>query len=113
LTLPLLIGNFPLALRLYLQRDKPAGQDGIRFALEAELSRLGPVQLDCLLRAKRVILVLRSHRGFSPELRDDMRAVFQRALRSAGIGGDLSFATVATFLVHPLDQMRERIQITA
>jgi hypothetical protein len=113
LTLPLLIGNFPLALRLYLQRDKPAGQDGIRFALEAELSRLGPVQLDCLLRAKRVILVLRSHRGFSPELRDDMRAVFQRALQSAGIGGDLSFATVATFLVHPLDQMRERIQITA
>ena len=113
LTLPLLLGNFPLALRLYLQRQKPAGQDGIRFALEAELSRLGPVQLDCLVRNTHLILVLRSHRGLAPELRDEMRAVFQRALQAAGIGGDLSFATVATFLVHPLDQMRQHIQITA
>ena len=113
LTLPLLLGNFPLALRLYLQRQKPTGQDGIRFALEAELSRLGPVQLDCLVRGKHLILVLRSHRGLAPEPRDEMRAVFQHALQAAGIGGDLSFATVATFLVHPLDQMRQHIEITA
>ena len=113
LTLPLLLGNFPLALRVYLQRRKPAGQDGIRFALEAELSRLGPVQLDCLVRGKQLILVLRSHRGLAPELREEMRAAFQRALQAAGISGDLSFATVATFLVHPLDQMRQHIQITA
>ncbi|HEY1502975.1 MAG TPA: hypothetical protein VGF92_01680, partial [Stellaceae bacterium] len=113
LTLPLLLGNFPLALRLYLQRDNPTGQDGIRFALEAELSRLGPVQLDCLVRAKRLILVLRSHRGLTPELREEMREIFRRSLQATGISGDLSFATVATFLVHPLDRMRERIQITA
>jgi hypothetical protein len=113
LTLPLLVGNFPLALRLYLQRRKPAGQDGIRFALEAELSRLGPVQLDCMVRASRSILVLRSHRALPPELREEMRGVFQRALQACHVSGDLSFATVATFLVHPLDQMRQRIQITA
>lgn len=113
LTLPLLLGNFPLPVRLYLQRRQPAKQDGIRFALEAELSRLGPVQLDCLMRDKRLILVLRSHRGLSPELREEMRSIFQRALHAGGISGDLSFATVATFLVHPLDQMRQHIQITA
>ena len=113
LTLPLLLGNFPLALRLYLQRRRPVGQDAIRFALEAELSRLGPVQLDCLVRANHLILVLRSYRSLTPELREEMRAVFQRALRATGVSGDLSFATDATFLVHPLDQMRERIQITA
>lgn len=113
LTLPLLLGNFPLPVRLYLQRRRPVGQDAIRFALEAELSRLGPVQLDCLVRATRLILVLRSHRNLPPELRDEMRAVFQRALQAWHISGDLSFATVATFLVNPLDQMRERIQITA
>jgi hypothetical protein len=113
LTLPLLLGNFPLALRLYLQRHRSAGQDGLRFALEAELSRLGPVQLDCLVRSKHLILVLRSHRGLAPELREEMRAVYQRALQAAGISGDLSFATVATFLVHPLDHMRQHIQITA
>jgi hypothetical protein len=113
LTLPLLLGNFPLALRFYLQRRRPAGQDAIRFALEAELSRLGPVQLDCMARANRLILVLRSHRALPPELREQMRAVFQRALQTCRISGDLSFATAATFLVNPLDGMRERIQITA
>jgi hypothetical protein len=113
LTLPLLLGNFPLAVRLYLQRNKSTAQDTVRFALEAELSRLGPVQLDCMVRAKRLILVLRSHRGLPPELREEMRIAFQRALHATGISGDLSFATVATFLVNPLDQMREHIQITA
>jgi hypothetical protein len=66
-----------------------------------------------MVRAKRLILVLRSHRGLPPELREEMRAAFQRAVHATGISGDLSFATVATFLVHPLDQMRERIEITA
>ena len=113
LTLPLLLGNFPLAVRLYLQRRKPAEQDGIRFALEAELSQLGPIQLDCLVRRDHLILVLRSHRGLMPELREEMRTVFRRALQATGTSGDLSFATVATFLVHPLDQMRERVKITA
>jgi hypothetical protein len=113
LTLPLLLGNFPLAVRLYLQRRKSAVQDGIRFAIEIELSRLGPIQLDCLVRGLRLILVLRSHRALAPELRQEMRGVFQRALAQSGLSGDLSFATAATFLVSPLDQMREHIKITA
>jgi hypothetical protein len=113
LTLPLLVGTFPFSVRLYLQRHKHLGQDTVRFALEAELSRLGPIQLDCMVRAKKLILVLRSHRGLPPELREAMRAVFQRALRASGISGELSFATVATFLVHPLDQMRGHVQVTA
>ena len=113
ITLPLLLGNFPLAVRLYLQRRKAPQQDGIRFAIEVELSRLGPVQLDCLVRANRLILVLRSHRALSPELRQEMREVFQRAIATSGIAGDLSFATTATFLVSPLDQMRGHVKITA
>lgn len=115
LTLPLLLGNFPLAIRLYLQRRPAAAnaKEGIRFAIEAELSRLGPVQLDCLVRDKRLILVLRSHRALGPELRQELRALFQRAIGPSGLGGDLSFATAATFLVSPLDQMRRHIAITA
>jgi hypothetical protein len=113
LTLPLLLGNFPLTVRLYLQRNRHAHQDAVRFALEAELSRLGPIQLDCMLRANRLILVLRSHHALPPEIREEMRTVFQHALQACRISGDLSFATVATFLVHPLDEMRDHIKITA
>ncbi|HLI21140.1 MAG TPA: hypothetical protein VKV32_08485 [Stellaceae bacterium] len=113
LTLPLLLGNFPLAIRLYLQRRRASAKEGIRFAIEAELSRLGPIQLDCLLRDNRLILVLRSHRALSPELRQEMRDVFRRAIARSGLSGDLSFATAATFLVSPLDRMRGHIKITA
>jgi hypothetical protein len=88
-------------------------QDGVRFAIEAELSRLGPVQLDGLVRGTRLILVLRSHRALSPELRQEMRGVFHQAVMQSGLSGDLSFATAATFLVSPLDQMRGHIKITA
>jgi hypothetical protein len=113
LTLPLLLGNFPLAVRLYLQRLKPAAQAGVRFALEAELSRLGPVQLDGLLRGSRLVLVLRGHRALAPELREETRQVFQHALSGSGLSGDLSFATAATFLISPLDRLREHIKIIA
>ena len=113
LTLPLLLGNFPLASRLYLNRRKASAQDGVRFAIEVEFSRLGPLQLDGLVRGNRLILVVRSHRALPPELRQELRAVFQRALAAWGLGGDLSFATVATFLVSPLDPMRGHVKITA
>jgi hypothetical protein len=66
-----------------------------------------------MMRANRLILVLRSHRALPPEIREEMRTVFQRALQASRISGDLSFATVATFLVHPLDEMRDHIKITA
>lgn len=113
LTLPLLLGNFPLAVRLYLSRRQPRAENGIRFAIEIELSHLGPLQLDGLLRDKRLILVLRSHRDLGRALRQEMRGVFQRALATSGLDGDLSFATVASFLVRPLDTLRDRIEIIA
>lgn len=113
LTLPLLLGNFPLAVRLYLSRRKPGPEEGTRFALEAELSRLGPIQLDGLLRGHRLILVVRSHRGMTPELRQELRGVFQQSIARSGLTGDLSFATAASFLVHPLDGFREHVRVTA
>jgi hypothetical protein len=113
ITLPLLLGNFPLAVRLYLNRRKSSTPDEIRFAIEVEFSRLGPLQLDGLVRGNRLILVLRSHRALTPELRQELRAVFQHALARSGLSGDLGFATAATFLVSPLDGMKEHIKITA
>jgi len=113
LTLPLLSGNVPLAVRLYLQRRKPGPEEALHFALEIELSRLGPVQLDGLLRDNRLILVARSHRELEPELRQELKEAFAQALAGTGFSGDLSFATAANFLVRPLDQLREHIKITA
>lgn len=113
LTLPLLVNSLPLAVRLYLNRRKTPGQDGIRFALEVELSRFGPVQIDAMLRDRRLILVLRSHRDLGPEHRQELRSLMQKAIAGTGLTADLSFATVANFLVRPLDTIQGHIKITA
>ena len=113
LTLPILQGNFPLSLRLYLHRRHATPEEGTRFALEVELRQLGPMQLDAMLRGDQIILVLRSHRTLDSELRQVLKAVFDRALYASGLKGDISFVTAPQFLVRPLDQLREHIKITA
>jgi hypothetical protein len=113
LTLPILQGNFPLSLRLYLNRRHATPEEGTRFALEVELSQLGPMQLDAMLRGDQIILVLRSHLTLEPELRQVLKAVFERALYASGLKGDISFVTAPQFLIRPLEQLREHIKITA
>ncbi|HKT17902.1 MAG TPA: hypothetical protein VJR47_07665 [Stellaceae bacterium] len=113
LTLPLLAGPVVLPLRLFMRRPKPVAQpeESTRFAIEVELSRLGPLQLDGLLRGTHLILVVRSHRGLSAELRADATAIYRKALRDWSLSGDLSFATAAAFALAPLSGLRKHIEV--
>ncbi len=114
LTLPLLAGATILPLRLFMRRRTPGApaEAGIRFAIEVELAQLGPLQLDGLLRATRLILVLRSHRILPPELRIEASAVCRRALQDWGLSGELSFATAAEFALTPLSSLRKHIKVS-
>lgn len=114
LTLPLLAGVTVLPLRLFMRRRKPDAppEDVTRFAIEVELSQLGPLQLDGLLRATHLILVLRSHRSLPQELRGEASAVCRRALQDWGLSGDLSFATAAEFALTPLSGLRKHIKVS-
>jgi len=115
LTLPLMTGAVVEPLRLYVRRrddDTPeAGDDGTRFVLEAELSRLGALQLDGLVRQKRLDVVLRSHAPLPAELRTEAAAIFRSASAAQGFAGEIAFATVANFSVAPLAAMRQPVQI--
>lgn len=113
LTLPLLAGPIVLPLRLFMRRPKPGApaEETTRFAIEVELSRLGPLQLDGLLRGMHLILIVRSHRGLPAPLREETTAVYRRALREWGLSGDLSFATAAEFALAPLSSLRKHVQI--
>jgi hypothetical protein len=114
LTLPLLAGVTVLPLRLFIRRRKPDAppEDVTRFAIEVELSQLGPLQLDGLLRATHLILVLRSHRSLPQELRSEASAVCRRSLQEWGLSGDLSFATAAEFALTPLSGLRKHIKVS-
>ncbi len=114
LTLPLMMGAVVEPLRLYVRRDDDtpeAGDDGTRFVLEAELSRLGALQLDGLVRQKRLDVVLRSHAPLPPALRAEAASVFRSASAAHGFSGEIAFATVAQFSVAPLATMRQPVQI--
>ncbi len=93
MVLPLLAGASVQPLRLYLRRRGAATspEDGTRFVIEAELSHLGTLQLDGLVRGQRLDLVLRSHAPLDDSLRRDTGDIFHRACAAAGYHGDIMF----------------------
>ena len=64
---------------------------GRRFLIDVELSRLGPLQLDGMLKTPRLDLVLRSHRPFPIEDRQEIGRLFADACDACGLAGALSF----------------------
>jgi hypothetical protein len=117
LVLPLMSGTMVAPIRLYLRRRSSDSQDGagddLRFVFEAELRRLGTLQLDGRLRGSRLDLVLRSHASLPPETRHAAGELFRRASAANGLHGDIVFATAAEFAVAPLAAMRYRVEMQA
>ncbi|HUK60726.1 MAG TPA: hypothetical protein VLV50_15955 [Stellaceae bacterium] len=115
LTLPLLMGGSVAPVRLYLRRKEKSagGQDspGQRFIVEAELSRLGALQLDGLVRGNRLDLVLRSHAPLPQAIQEEAGALFRRASAAAGYHGDVVFATASAFAVDPMTELRGHVAV--
>ncbi|HUC68782.1 MAG TPA: hypothetical protein VMA53_25420 [Stellaceae bacterium] len=114
--LPLIDGAAVRPVRLYFRRrsaGSPASDQGTRFVLEVEMSRMGALQLDGLVRPQRFDLVLRSHRPIAAELRQEIAEVFHGAVAAAGLGGDITFATASRFAVAPLESLAAHIGVNA
>ena len=114
--LPLLDGAVVRPVRLFLRRRQTAsnsGEQGTRFVLEVEMSRMGALQLDGLVRSQRFDLVLRSHRAVPVELRQELAEVFRSATAAAGLAGDMTFTTASRFAVAPLEALAAHIGVTA
>jgi hypothetical protein len=114
LTVPLMSGAAVEPLRLYMRRRGGAAEtaeDGSRFILEAELSRLGALQLDGMVRGRRLDVVLRSHTPLPAELREEATTVFRSSSAAHGFTGDIVFATAATFTIAPLAGLRRPLEL--
>ncbi len=70
-------------------------QKQTRFVFDLSLSAMGAVQVDGLFRPEgdrgRLDVILRTHQPLSQHMTQDMRNVYAKGLKSAGIGGELSF----------------------
>jgi len=114
-TLPMLDEAAVQPIRLYVrnQRDDGKGggqsQQGSRFVLDLDLSRLGPLQLDGLVRGPRFDLVLRSHEPLDPAMKAEIGSLFRAALDGSGLSGDVAFVNTVKFPVSPLSALRPRL----
>ncbi|RMD63474.1 MAG: hypothetical protein D6826_04810, partial [Alphaproteobacteria bacterium] len=98
LAIPLWDGHAVQQVRLFLRRrdKKRDGHDGknadaTRFLLEVEMSRLGEMQLDGLVRARRFDLILRTRQPLPAAMREDIRTIFQDANDGVGNAGTITF----------------------
>lgn len=96
---PFFTGTDLEQIRLYL---RPYGGDedesdgtpkGVRFIIDVDLTRLGRMQLDGLVRddRKRVDLIVRSDERLPAAMQADIRAIFEEANALTGVVGGLTF----------------------
>lgn len=78
-----------------------------RFVFDLSLSRMGDIQLDGLLRDKRLDLVIRAQNTFSEHMQQTMRKAYTGALSSTELTGDLNFQGSTKNWVHVLQEKEQ------
>lgn len=71
--------------------EQNEGEGGTRFIFDLALTRMGDVQLDGLLREKRLDLIIRTQVPISQSMQQAMRLAYATALDGTDIYGELSF----------------------
>jgi hypothetical protein len=81
-------------------------QRALRFVVELELSALGNMQLDGLVRERRFDLIVRTVRGLDETIRTDITRIFTEAMAETGSEGSVAFRSGEPFPVSPLRDAR-------
>jgi hypothetical protein len=109
--IPLFDGDQLQQLRLFLrhgqqERDGDGAQDDddqTRFVVEVEMSRLGELQLDGLVREKRLDLILRSRAPLPNFMRRDITQIFHEANEITGYHGNIGFQSSLEWKAMPIE----------
>jgi hypothetical protein len=108
--IPMLDGNQVQQIRFFERHGshkhggRGDGQDGeaTHFILEVELTRLGDMQLDGLVRQQRFDLMLRTHRPLPEAMRHRIAEIFNEANDIAGYIGSIGFQASPEWRFMPL-----------
>lgn len=106
---PLIVGDQLHQMRIFTRReDAPEEAEPKtkvrRFIVETELPALGPIQLDGLLGADTLDLVMRSALALPAAWQSDLRLVVGETAARAGIDGKIGFQICDRFPVAPLEE---------
>jgi len=111
LTFPILDAGRWNFLNLFARRRSGEGEDGdedeTRFVLDFELSRMGDMQLDGLVKPGRFDLIVRSVDGLAAGMRKDITGIFNQALEIGGYRGGIQFQAGTPFPVDPKQDLPE------
>ncbi len=71
--------------------QESSGDRSTRFLFDFNLTKIGDMQLDGFMKAKRLDLIVRTKTLFSPAMQNHMRQLYQSVLDQGGLSGDLGF----------------------
>ena len=105
-TLPLFFGQSVERIRLTMRRargdedEEGREEEGLRFLVDVDMSRLGALQFDGLVKrnAKSFDLIVRSRRALPDDVRREIGVIFARALDSMGMIGGAVFKQAVAFI---------------
>jgi hypothetical protein len=102
--------------RIYVKRDAPKKERNntkesadTRFVIEVDLSELGSMQMDGLVRKNDKTtafdLVIRSHTPFTPHDQMEILTLYNNTAALTGFKGSLAFQVTRDFPVKPLEEI--------
>ena len=95
LLLPVFDGEKLRQIRMSMRRAQKEQngdrKDGARFIIEAELSKLGALQLDGLVRLPHFDLAVRSKDNLPPDIRANIMEIFNDAMQATRLTGSVVF----------------------
>lgn len=111
---PVMAGGELQQLRSFIKREKKknaegeaTGDEDTRFVVEMELSHLGEMQMDGLVKRRderlQFDLIIRSHEPLPISLQKDIESIFTGTAEVTGYRGQITFQTVYNFPLHPIE----------
>ncbi len=108
--IPLWDGDQAHQIRLFVRhgphdedgQDDDSEDDSTRFVLEVELSRVGDLQLDGLVRGRRFDLILRTRTAMPETMRRDITQIFNNANETTGYKGNIGFQASGDWHLMPI-----------
>lgn len=78
--------------------DKNNG--GVRFVIDVDLTKIGPLQLDGLAKEKdrNFNLIVRTHSALPAQMRKDINAIFTSSMQAVDYKGDIRFQVESRFI---------------
>lgn len=73
------------------ENQENSGERSTRFLFDLNLTRIGPLQLDGYMKAKRLDLIVRTKTPFSTSMQNDMRRLYADTLGKGQLTGELGF----------------------